>query len=340
GPRVPRRRHRKRDHGQKDRGPRLRQPGPRPRPQPEGIRLRRHGRPLRGLEELAEGRVRRPRGHDHRRRRAPRRRGDDAAAGRAPAGGLRGRGQGELVRGRPDALRPRLQHPLQPDRRPSRGGPRPRRPQGSRPRAAPDVRGGQGHALALRRPERREWCRARRRPLLRPGHRQRSGRHHRDDLRRGDRDGPLRGAGRALRRALRALDGRVRDAGRGRVPAGARLLRVRQRAEVDRRPHLRGRVGRDAVLDLEHRRVRRLHGGAEDRGRRRKDPDARDTYGHPDGQVGQGVGAREPGRRIELPRHAPPPGQYAGREGRPGAQGARRRGRGSAGREPGGRYEL
>ncbi|CAA9532642.1 MAG: Ketol-acid reductoisomerase (NADP(+)), partial [uncultured Rubrobacteraceae bacterium] len=94
------------------------------------------------------------------------------------------------------------------------------------------------------------------------------------------------------------------------------------------------------LLHLEHRRVRRLHGGAEDRGRRGKGEDARHPDGHPDGQVGERVGAGEPGRWIQLPRHAPPPGGDAGREGRPGAQGARRGGRRGAGREPGGRYEL
>ena len=37
-------------------------------------------------------------------------------------------------------------------------------------------------------------------PLLRPRHRERPRRHHRDDLRGGDRDGPLRGAGGVVRR--------------------------------------------------------------------------------------------------------------------------------------------
>ncbi|CAA9468486.1 MAG: Ketol-acid reductoisomerase (NADP(+)), partial [uncultured Rubrobacteraceae bacterium] len=247
GPRVPRRRHRQRDHGQEGRDLRLRQPGPRPRPQPQRVRLRRHRRPLRGLGELAEGRVRRPEGHDHRRRRPSRRRGHDAPPRREAAGGLRGRGQAQPLRGRPHALRPRLQHPLQPDSGAPRGGPRARRPEGPGPRAQAALRRGQGDALALRRPERRERAGARRDPLLRPRHRQRAGRHHRDHLRRGDRDRPLRGAGRAVRRPLSPSDGRVRDARRGRVPAGARVLRVRKRAEADRGPHLRGRPRRDAL---------------------------------------------------------------------------------------------
>jgi ketol-acid reductoisomerase len=43
---------------------------------------------------------------------------------------------------------------------------------------------------------------------------------HRDDVHRGDRDRPVRRAGRALRRRDRAGAGRLRDAGRGRLPAG------------------------------------------------------------------------------------------------------------------------
>ena len=50
---------------------------------------------------------------------------------------------------------------------------------------------------------------------------------------------------------------RLRDARRGRLPAGDRLLRVPARAEADRRPDLRGRDRADALLDLRHRRVRR-----------------------------------------------------------------------------------
>ncbi len=71
----------------------------------------------------------------------------------------------------------------------------------------------------------------------------RARRRHRDDVRRGDRDRPVRRAGRAVRRRDRADQGRVRDAGRGRLPAGDRVLRVPARAEADRRPHVRGRPG-------------------------------------------------------------------------------------------------
>ena len=51
----------------------------------------------------------------------------------------------------------------------------------------------------------------------------------------------------------------LRDPGRGRLPAGDRLLRGDARAEADRRPVLRGRPGQDAAVRLRDRAVRRLH---------------------------------------------------------------------------------
>ena len=63
----------------------------------------------------------------------------------------------------------------------------------------------------------------------------------------------------AVRRPHRADHGRLRDAGRGRLRAGDGLFRVPARGEADRRPDLRGRHRQHALLDLQHRRVRRLH---------------------------------------------------------------------------------
>ncbi len=48
--------------------------------------------------------------------------------------------------------------------------------------------------------------------------------------------------------------------------------------------------------------------------------------GYPERQVGQRLGAREPGRGVQLSRDAPQGGRVAGREGRTGAAGARGRG--------------
>ena len=88
------------------------------------------------------------------------------------------------------------------------------------------------------------------RPVLRPrpgGHPGRRARHH---LQGGDRDRPLRRAGRPLRRHDVAGQGRVRHAGGRRVPAGVGVLRVPARAEADRGPHVRAGHRRHALLDL------------------------------------------------------------------------------------------
>ncbi len=76
---------------------------------------------------------------------------------------------------------------------------------------------------------------------LRARHRRHARRRARDHLRRGDRDRPVRRAGRAVRRRHRARGQGLRDAGRGRLPARGRLLRVPARAEAHRRPAARGR---------------------------------------------------------------------------------------------------
>ena len=97
------------------------------------------------------------------------------------------------------------------------------------------------------------------RAVVRRRHRRHARRRHRDDVPGGDRDRPVRRAGRAVRRADRARAGRVRDAHRGRLRAGDGVLRVPPRGEADRRPDVRGGHRRDALLDLRHRRVRRPH---------------------------------------------------------------------------------
>lgn len=52
------------------------------------------------------------------------------------------------------------------------------------------------------------------------------------------------------------------------LPAGDRVLRVPARAEADRGPHVRGRPGQDALVDLRDRRVGRLrHRPADHHGR-------------------------------------------------------------------------
>ncbi len=111
-------------------------------------------------------------------------------------------------------------------------------------------------------------------PVLRPRPRRHPGRRARHDLRGGDRDRSLRRAGGPVRRADRARPRRLRDPGRGRVPARVRLLRVPARAEADRRPHVRAGHRRHALLDVGHRRVRRPDPGAHGHRRTRPRQDA------------------------------------------------------------------
>ena len=84
-------------------------------------------------------------------------------------------------------------------------------------------------------------------------------RRDRDHLQGRDRDRPVRRAGRALRRRLRAGPGGLRDAGRCRLRPPDGVLRVPARGQADRGPDVREGPGRDALLDLQHGRVRRLH---------------------------------------------------------------------------------
>ena len=103
---------------------------------------------------------------------------------------------------------------------------------------------------------------------LRQGDRRDPGRGAGHHLPGGDRDRPVRRAGRPLRRRHRARPGRLRDPDQGRLPARGRLLRVPARAQADRRPDVRGRPGRHALLGVGHRRVRRLQPRPPDHQRR------------------------------------------------------------------------
>ena len=133
---------------------------------------------------------------------------------------------------------------------------------------------GPGHTVRSRIPARRRRAlpggggaelvgqRARDRAQLLLGDRRRPRRHHRDHLQGRVRDRPVRRAGRAVRRPGRADQGGLRDPGRGGLCAGDGLLRVPARGEADRRPDLRGRHRQHELLDLQHRRVRRVRARA------------------------------------------------------------------------------
>jgi hypothetical protein len=132
------------------------------------------------------------------------------------------------------------------------------RAEGPRPHRALRVPARRRRALPDRGPPELLGQRARDRAELRLGGRRRSRRHHRDHLQGRVRDRPVRRAGRPVRRPRRADQGRLRDAGRGRLRAGDGVFRVPARGEADRRPHLRGRHRQHELLDLQHRRVRRI----------------------------------------------------------------------------------
>ena len=99
------------------------------------------------------------------------------------------------------------------------------------------------------------------------GDRRRPRGDHRNQLSRRDRDRPVRRAVGAVRRTDRADSRRLRDPGRGWLRARDGVLRVRARGEADRRSDLRGRHREHALLDQQHRRVRR-HDARQARGRR------------------------------------------------------------------------
>ena len=122
-------------------------------------------------------------------------------------------------------------------------------------------------------------------------------RRHRDDVRGRDRDGSVRRAGGAVRRRQRAGQGRVRDAGRRRLSAGDRVLRVPARAEADRRPDLPGRPELHALLGQRHRRARRLHRRPAHRHRRDAARDEADARRDPERHYAEGwIAENEAGR--------------------------------------------
>ena len=103
---------------------------------------------------------------------------------------------------------------------------------------------------------------ARARAGVRAGAGMPEGRRDRNHFQRGDGERPVRRAGGAVRRRERADPRGLRDAGRGRLRAGDRLLRVPARAEADCRFDSGRRPQLHAVLGFRHRRIRRLHARA------------------------------------------------------------------------------
>ena len=142
------------------RGDRLRQPGARPRPEPPRQRGLGRRRPPR---HVGLGRARAGRGaHGRVRRRggAAGRHGHDPDAGHGAEEALRGGHRPSHEEGEDAPLRPRLQHPVLPDRPATRRGRRDDRPQGPRPPGPGAVQGRRRDAGASRRRPERERSRA------------------------------------------------------------------------------------------------------------------------------------------------------------------------------------
>ncbi|CAA9559381.1 MAG: Ketol-acid reductoisomerase (NADP(+)), partial [uncultured Thermomicrobiales bacterium] len=307
------------------RGHRLRQPGARPRPQPPGLRGSRRGGAPRGQPQSRQGRGGRGAGRVRGRRRQDRRRDHGAGPRPPPEADLR-RADRAAARaadraGQDADVCPRLRRPLRPDhpagarRRLDDRAEEPRAP-GARAVPGGDRRpGAAGGGAGCQRDGQADG------PRLRQGARLAARGDPRDDVQGRDRVGPLRRAGGPLRRRLGPGPGRLRDAGRGRVPARDRLLRVPPRAEADRRSDVRGRALVHALLGQRHRRVRRLHRRSE--GGRRAHPggDARAAGSDPGRVVRPRVDRRERGGPGQLPSDAGSGARLRARAGRAGTAG-------------------
>ena len=254
--------------GQDGRHHRLRLPGPRPLPQPQGLGRGRRRRPARGLRSRSSRprppgsrsscrRGRRARRHRHGagpRRAAPRR------LGGAIADGIE---QGNLV-----LFGHGFSDPLRRGQRPAGRRRRARRPQGPGPHRPPPVPRGLRRARA--------WSRSTRTPPATrcssrwPTPRASAARAAASSRPpSGTRPRPTCSASRPCSAA--ACPSWCAPASRrSSRPATTRagVLRVPARAQADRRPDVREGHQRDALLDLQHGRVRRLHARQADRHRR------------------------------------------------------------------------
>ena len=188
------------------------------------------------------------------------RRRDDAHPRRAPRPDLGGRRQGRDRPRQPAPVRPRLLDPLRADRarRPTSTSrwSRPRAPATSSAASTSRARASPASSPSTRTPPATRSALA---LAYAKGIGCTRGGVIETTLQGRDRDRPVRRAGRPLRRRHRARPRRLRDARRRRLRPAAGLLRVPARAQADRRPDVREGDRRDALLDLQHRRVRRPH---------------------------------------------------------------------------------
>ena len=307
--------------GQDGRHHRLRQPGPRPRAEPEGHRLRRRHRPATRARRAGPGRE----GTASR---------SCSVAEAAKAGDvikilLPDEAQGDVYEeeikpnlkpGQDADVRARLQHPLRPDRAADRRGRDPDRAQGTRPpgarasspRAAACPRSSRCTRTRRARPRRSRWPTPRASAAPAAGVIETTFKEETETDLFGEQAVLCGGVS-------RAGQGRLRNAGRSRLPARDGLLRVHARAEADRRPVLPGRPQLHALQRLQHRRVRRLHPRPADRHRRDQGGDEEDPHGDPARPVRPRVDPGEQGQPRRLQGHAPPRRRAPDRRGRQAA---------------------
>jgi hypothetical protein len=243
-----------------------------------------------------------------------------ARPGHRPEEGLRRGDRAEPQAGRAADVRPRLQHPLQPDRPAGRRRRRDGRPQGPRPPRAQRLPGRRRRARAVRGRTRTRPAPPVPHPGLRPGDRRtRAG--VLETTFKEETETDLFGEQSSCAAAPSALVKMVRDARRGRLPAGARLLRDAARAEADRRPHVPRRPQLHALQRQRHGRVRRLRQRpADHRLARTADDDAHVLTDIQDGTfAARWIAENEAGRpNFERLRAAGPrPPDRAGRRGPP-----------------------
>ena len=223
--------------GPEGRGTRVRQPGARARAEPARLGVRRPRRPAARLEVVAEGRGGRPDRPRHGRGGGRGRRGHDAPARHGAAGVVRERGPAEPAGGQHADVRARVQRPLRQIAAPDGVDVGDGRAEGARPPGAAHVRRGARHPVAVRRarttpPGRRGRARSRTRAGIgaaRAGVIETTFEEETETDLFGEQAVLCGGTS-------RADQGGVRDAGRGRLPARDRVLRVPARAEADRRP--------------------------------------------------------------------------------------------------------
>ena len=237
-------------------------------------------------------------------------------------------------------VRPRLQHPFRADRPARRRRRRDGRAEGPRPPPPQRLPGRRRRAGAVRGPPRRLRHRPRARTLAyaralgstRAGVLETTFAEETETDLFGEQS-VLCGGDRVARQ-----DG-LRDARRGRLPAGARLLRDDARAEADRRPPLPRRPELHALQRQRHRRVRRLRQRAADHRRAGPRDDAGGPRRHPGRLLRGPLDRRE---RIRPPRvratasRGPRPPDRAGRGGAAGPDGVPQPGRRPGGRGAGG----